>query len=66
MGQQDGRLVRQADAARALGINRATVSHHIYHGGLTVETVGGVRFVTRASLTKLLRKRAARAAKGAK
>ena len=55
------RLVRQAQAARALGINRATVHHHIDTGALIVELVAGVPFITRASLTKLLRQRARRA-----
>lgn len=55
-------MVRQADAARALGINRATVHHHIATGALVVVAVAGVRFVTRRSLTALLRRRARGAA----
>jgi len=50
-------LVRQADAARALGINRATIHYHVRRGHLTLKAVAGVRFVTRASLDRYLRAR---------
>lgn len=51
------RLMRQADAARHLGINRASIHHHIATGALAVETVYGVRFVTRATVLTLAAKR---------
>lgn len=51
------RYVRQADAARALGINRATIHYHVARGHLTLANVAGVRFVTVASLNRLLRQR---------
>ncbi len=46
-------LVRQVEAARRLGINRATIHHHIATGALRVRAVAGVRFITAASLAKL-------------
>lgn len=57
MAARPPRYIRQADAARALGINRATVHYHIAQGSLRLFTVAGVRFVTTASLNRLLRQR---------
>lgn len=53
------RLMRQADAARALRINRATITYHLDHGNLTADHSTGIRLVTRASVERLLRRRAA-------
>lgn len=49
------RLMRQADAARKLGIARASMHYHIGAGNLEVVAVAGVRFVTRASVDRLAR-----------
>lgn len=52
-------LMRQSDAARALGVKPPTITTYIDNGSLTVEAVAGVRFVTRASVERLQRRRAA-------
>lgn len=49
------RLIRQVDAARKLGMNRASIHYHIGRGNLEPVTVAGVRFLTVASVTRLAR-----------
>ena len=53
------KLIRQVNAAKALGVTTATLAYHIGHGNLDTVLVDGVPHVTRASLDRLLTKRAA-------
>lgn len=59
MPSRKPRHIRQVDAARALGIDRSSIPYHVARGNLVLETVAGVRFVTTASLARLLKRRKA-------
>ena len=59
MTVRDDAVMTPARAARALGISPQGVADHIKRGNLDTVTVGGVRFVTAASLARLDKRRKA-------
>ena len=59
MTVRDDAVMTPARAARALGISPQGVADHIKRGNLDTVTVGGVRFVTAASVARLDKRRRA-------
>lgn len=54
MNQKDPELLKIADAARLLGVNRRTIYRRIWNGELPASKVGGLYFIRRTDLEDLL------------